>query len=245
MRRALTRLRIPWRLVCFFLAAGVILTVATAWECVLLHTGSTVLQNGFARDPRKESDGRHVRFRRSIGVVYVQQWAPWLRGTRWSQPEGAASSPWWPAEATESRRNFALAAGWPMPALLAVRVQTPPSDNRDRQPKSFQDNVRWGVLIPVNVPQRWREFPLILPLRPMWPGFAVNTLLYAAAIGGACAAWRSVRAWRRRTRGLCARCAYPVVPSGAVSACPECGEPYKAAHAGSFAVAPAEASTGP
>ncbi len=62
------------------------------------------------------------------------------------------------------------------------------------------------------------------PVRPLWPGFALNTLLYAA-IG-----WSIVRAFlsslwfvirhRRSQRGLCVACKYPV---RGLAVCPECG----------------------
>ncbi len=60
-----------------------------------------------------------------------------------------------------------------------------------------------------------------LPLMPIWPGFAVNTLSNAAVlwmlIAGSCALQRLLR----RVRGLCPACAYPM-GDGAV--CTECGK---------------------
>jgi hypothetical protein len=59
-----------------------------------------------------------------------------------------------------------------------------------------------------------------LPLRPIWPGFAINTLFYAAILWLLFAAPGSVRRWRRIRRGLCVKCAYPV---GTSEVCTECG----------------------
>lgn len=59
-----------------------------------------------------------------------------------------------------------------------------------------------------------------LPLTLLWPGFAINTLFYAIT------AWLLVvvpvrfRTYRRRRRGLCERCAYPI---GTSPVCSECG----------------------
>jgi hypothetical protein len=62
--------------------------------------------------------------------------------------------------------------------------------------------------------------PRLLPLRPIWPGFAINTLFYAAILWLLFTAPGSVRRWRRIRRGLCAKCAYPI---GASDVCTECG----------------------
>lgn len=58
-----------------------------------------------------------------------------------------------------------------------------------------------------------------LPLRPVWPGFAVNTILFAIL---AALIWLVpvLRAIHRESRGLCPACAYPV---GASQVCTECG----------------------
>jgi hypothetical protein len=64
-----------------------------------------------------------------------------------------------------------------------------------------------------------RSFTLIR-LRPIFPGFAINTIFYAAILWVLCAVPGSVRRWRRRRRGLCPACAYPV---GQSPTCTECG----------------------
>ena len=60
-----------------------------------------------------------------------------------------------------------------------------------------------------------------LPYRPVWPGFALNTLFYAGVL------WllflfapRTLRRHVRARRGLCPACAYPV---GDSPVCSECG----------------------
>jgi len=60
----------------------------------------------------------------------------------------------------------------------------------------------------------------ILPLRPTWPGFAMNTVFYAALLWLLFAAPFALRRHLRIKRGLCVRCAYPI---GTSEVCTECG----------------------
>jgi predicted RNA-binding Zn-ribbon protein involved in translation (DUF1610 family) len=58
---------------------------------------------------------------------------------------------------------------------------------------------------------------------PLWPGFAINTIFYAAILWVLFAAPGAVRRRLRRKRGQCAACGYSLrdITSGK---CPECGE---------------------
>ncbi len=67
----------------------------------------------------------------------------------------------------------------------------------------------------------------MLPLRPIWPGFAINTVFYAAILWLLFAAFGRIRRWRRIKRGLCAGCGYPV---GSNERCTECGKPVTPKH---------------
>ena len=62
----------------------------------------------------------------------------------------------------------------------------------------------------------------VIPLRPIWPGFAINTAFYAVLLW---MLWLSpfvVRRVIRHKRGLCIKCGYDLRgTSGGV--CPECG----------------------
>jgi hypothetical protein len=64
------------------------------------------------------------------------------------------------------------------------------------------------------------------PLRPIWPGFAINTVLYAAILYMLLAAPFALRRWRRIKRGLCPKCGYDLRGRGNAAdaaTCPECG----------------------
>lgn len=59
-----------------------------------------------------------------------------------------------------------------------------------------------------------------LPYRLVWPGFAVNTLFYAAILWLLIASCLALRRFLRLRRGLCPKCAYPM---GESAVCTECG----------------------
>ena len=73
----------------------------------------------------------------------------------------------------------------------------------------------------------WERFRLsslqlkrVLPLRPTWPGFAINTLFYAMVLWSLIRGPFALRRFLRLRRGLCPKCAYPM---GESSVCTECG----------------------
>ena len=72
--------------------------------------------------------------------------------------------------------------------------------------------------------EEW-ESVRVIPFRPVWPGFAINTLLYAAVLWMTLAAPLALRRRRRLKRGLCPKCAYPI---GINPVCTECGRTLKA-----------------
>ncbi len=60
-----------------------------------------------------------------------------------------------------------------------------------------------------------------IPLRPIWPGFAVNTLFYATLLWLVIPGPFVLRRFLRMRRGLCQKCAYPM---GESAVCTECGK---------------------
>ncbi|MCL4743159.1 MAG: hypothetical protein KJZ54_13255 [Phycisphaerales bacterium] len=59
-----------------------------------------------------------------------------------------------------------------------------------------------------------------LPLRPVLPGFTLNTVIYAVIAAALCVAPSRVRAFVRHRRGLCLCCGYDARD---LDVCPECG----------------------
>ncbi len=64
------------------------------------------------------------------------------------------------------------------------------------------------------------DYPL--PLRPIWPGFAINTLFDAAILWPLILGPFALRRLIRRRRGLCPACGYDL-RHAEHEACPECG----------------------
>ncbi len=62
----------------------------------------------------------------------------------------------------------------------------------------------------------------LLPLRPIWPGFAVNTIFYAAILWPLICGPFVLRRHLRRKRGLCVACGYDL-RHAEHEVCPECG----------------------
>ena len=82
--------------------------------------------------------------------------------------------------------------------------------------KSALDGVLLTVFDPVAADGR------ALPLRLLWPGFALNTAFYAANLWLLVRGPFALRRFLRVRRGLCPKCAYPM---GESAVCTECGRP--------------------
>jgi len=101
--------------------------------------------------------------------------------------------------------------GWPVLALQGGSVWS-------RTEQSY--NVTDGLAVQPAMVQPGVKENTLLPLRPIWPGFAINTVFYATVLWLLFAAPFALRRWRRIKRGLCPKCAYPV---GTSDVCTECG----------------------
>jgi hypothetical protein len=104
-------------------------------------------------------------------------------------------------DATSRYSLTELKAGWPAPSMM----------NRERA------EYRWDTYTPNTPPQA-----PALPLRPLFPGFALDTAFYAAIAFTLWSAPGVIRRRLRRARGRCPACGYDL--RGSTSAvCPECG----------------------
>ena len=84
------------------------------------------------------------------------------------------------------------------------------------------DAVRNGILLPVNINMYTVYDIRALPLRPIWPGFAINTIFYAAILWLLTLGPFTARRMIRRKRGQCIKCGYDLRGTSE-GGCPECG----------------------
>ncbi len=197
-------------IVVIFLLAGAVVNVAVAWGCSILAESAPFdalltarmrrQQFEASKRPDRESEAPWVESAfRGVGVVVI----------------------------VVRRSGEGLVrlhrAGWPARAALEGRVSIPPSGD---------PSYRWGIPIPVKVSlaleyPRGSARPIVktvtgvLPLRPVWRGFLLNTAFYAIAFILPAGMWWSLRRFIRVRRGLCPACAYP---RGESNVCSECGK---------------------
>jgi hypothetical protein len=149
--------------------------------------------------------GRGVRF---DGGAVAHQYAP--------------TGPWYVASGVRY--------GWPVPAMQ-WRVAFVAKGMGDKLviPTGMTTGVKLpGQPIHSVVWYAPSQFERRLPLLPVWPGFAVSTVLYAslaAAVWLLCRARSTLRRRHRIRRGLCLACGYAV---GGLPICPECGRSKQA-----------------
>lgn len=104
--------------------------------------------------------------------------------------------------------------GWPMPALTCSIQWVRQISNAD-----IIYEVNGGIQLP-----RDAEFqPRALPFTPLWPGFAVDVLLWSAAGMVLAGCISGLRRSIRRRRGCCVNCGYSRTGRREGSVCPECG----------------------
>lgn len=119
-----------------------------------------------------------------------------------------------------------LRAGWP---LTSVRWWAECGDDHGNKPSNAEHGVfrAWSTRSVLSIGSVF--FQKVLPLRPIWPLFIANVLIWALAFAGVVSgfAWmvhgRRVR--RRRRRGWCLACGYDLSGLPSHQACPECGTP--------------------
>lgn len=165
---------------------------------------------------------RSVPFNVRFGAEGVARSEP---GPRIVEQEGPRRRRWLAAEGVPGgdlpRHGWVDdACGWPMIALACEMKTVAPT----YMGRSRVGAVRWGVpMAGLGAMRAGRPRMWALPLRPVWPGFVVNTGVFAVGWFVVFAAPAAVRRWNRRRNGLCLGCGYDLRGSPGRSACPECG----------------------
>jgi len=224
--RANMMLRRIFQRILLFLLLGAILNIALAWiiEIVVDKTRPLSVEN---RLRITEGSTLHdvETFARWGATDHSSAWTRLPVEVPWRRMEGNEDIlNRWPdfSEPLENFRNGTQQAeirnaglrGWPMLALWGeTRWYVQANGN------SSANEAHGSLRLPAT-----RSSSFIFPLRPLWPGFAINTVFYAAVLWLPFAAFGRIRRRRRIKRGLCVRCGYPIAP-GRSAACSECGTP--------------------
>jgi len=167
-------------------------------------------------------------------------------GLAWQANHGGGGraaylEPWWrstsPVACQNEYRSGAIDFGSTIGVELAtlhggatINQRMPFAALRTRAgfPRHAVEGSLWyqnGVLVAQNPSwgfQPWISAPRAFPLRPIWPGFTIDTLFYAAIWFGVCFGFASAKRAIRRKRGRCPRCGYDLRGQLA-QGCPECG----------------------
>ncbi len=192
------------------LLAGVMLSYAAAWA-ITIWLPMPDLRNSVAVDLATMRDVAAIPtdwLPPTNGVIASQFGSVYWQFNREVGPENVPRDP-------SDYTVHAMRVGWPFRSTWTLGAW----------PKT-----------PANVPAIWLGVPQILqpewakvegrpysgslPLFPLWWGLLLNSVFYGSLTFGGVTAFAAWRRARRRRRGLCEGCAYPVK---GMSTCPECG----------------------
>jgi hypothetical protein len=206
------------------LLIGVLLNVAVAWTCAYLGAFGA-----FTARQYDVGGGRYwsVLLWESFGsrrLVYVQDVSDLIdiRGLEGPLPPLPAWCRLGRAERSSPGSTVVLEAaeahGWPLLSMsTAFASGTPPPSFHARGPLE-------GVEIepPADAANLYDASGRTLPLRPVWLGFAADTLFFAVVAWLLISVPVVLRRVSRAGRGVCPACGYP---PGESAVCPECGTP--------------------
>jgi hypothetical protein len=222
MRRRFVRLSV-------FLLLGAILNIAVAWGCAIWGTlpddagqlyvagdpprWTFQLDEGFGAQRIKSSPTDEFK-NFAFGIMPIRRAVPsW---SRVGQPSDDAQS-----TTVEDGR------GWPVIGLRSTMIfedQDVDAGWTRASNGSFHIPETWNVRNGFRIRDGTRSEDIsLLPLRPIWPGFAINTIFFAAILWLLFALPFTIRRRRRIKRGLCVRCGYSLRGNSGCGTCPECG----------------------
>lgn len=214
------------RRIAIFLLLGAIVNCAVAWGCAFTPGGIPYGQYLVFADGKQVNGIRALFITSRFGYQYVAEChlqPGMFLGDLGDDLEAFQGHKWWKATSFEPLSLYGighLATGWPMLALSARLDPDSAWAWRNNLSIDLSGGIPWDSR-ELALPAADRV-PVVFPVRPLWPGFAVNTLFYAVVIGLLCGGAITMKRIIRRARGQCSFCAYP---RGTSPVCTECGEP--------------------
>ena len=234
LRRFERASKVPWQawsvkrrfvITAIFLVLGAVVNVAVTW---MIAISADPFASGSWDSGASWSSGKYwsVSRVRSPGTLHAYS----HRGHNEAVPDGeeipgpADLTPYWSkfdipnadfsSGVSSNDNKWVDARGWP---ALSLWYESQPLSIRQSTGVSGGIRVR-GVWF--DKPGRATPIPKALPLRPIWTGFAINTIFYATILWLLIPGPFALRRFLRVRRGLCPKCAYPM---GESSVCTECG----------------------
>ena len=202
-----------------FLLVGAIVNVAVAWGCMVAwpmrmdYEGEDLIVVG--RNPA--SDLLHAswtvprKLQPARLYVSAESRTGWVEFSAVYEPDMSPE-----AEYFDMAWFSVLEAGWPCRSLRGDF----------RSPVEGDSHYRYALMIPQAFRPAHGRIVLwdYLPLFPLWPGFAINTLFYAIILWLLVPGPFVLRRLIRIKRGRCPKCGYDLrgqLPGA--TGCPECG----------------------
>ena len=200
----------PLLIIGIFLLLGAVVNVAVAWGCATwVDIGATPLVTGLSSS---EPPRFHFFLRARLGAsrfthMFHEEWITVGNERLVPRPEVIPS--WMGLNISNTSGFYRIedARGWP---ALAMRCTV----------WKVGEGVGGIPLAPNMLHKTACEAIRSLPLRPIWPGFALNTVFYATLLWPLVRGSVALRRFWRVQQGFCPTCAYPI---GKSSVCTECG----------------------
>ncbi len=179
-------------IVAIFLLAGAVVNVAVAWGCACFYYSRWPLGASAQTRSLTVERAKEIAVDRFPGLETLDD------------PIEADGLGWHAVIlGVHDRGAWGVSCGWPFLALAGEEERFRPAEVE----------TRWILYL--------SNKRFVVPLRPLWRGFAVNSIFYAALMWLPICGPFLVRSWVRVRRGLCPKCAYPM---GESAVCTECGK---------------------
>lgn len=210
-----------------FVLIGSMISVTVGWVCALWAPGSGQVGTTVTGAPEASQQwyesNKPWNLDQSFAGVLEETSAEYV-GLGWRQrrlwepsmdvPQGPMPIGLWRRPKVASA--FRTYCGWPLYCLYGEQW-TRYIDRGERSETIY----RYASALPVESGMVARESARILPLRPIWLGFVIDTAFFGGILWLATRGPFVLRRVIRRRCGRCPGCGYPV---GTSAVCTECGE---------------------